>query len=141
MSTGCKTDKRDAHKIAKCLAFGTYSKVFVPDDNNIAVKEDIRMRDDAIIMLKQTKQQIIAFCARHDKRYDGKSIWTQRHIQWLSTLDLGTVLLNEPLAEYLITLAQLTEKIKCFDKRIEGIASQERYAENVRKNCCGRITE
>ena len=86
-----KTDKRDARKIAKCLAFGTYSKVFVPDDNDIAVKEYIRMRDDAKIMLKQTKQQIIAFCTRHDKR---------------------------------------------FGKRIEEIASQERYAENVRKLQC-----
>ena len=86
-----KTDKRDARKIAKCLAFGTYSKFFVPDDNDIAVKEYIRMRDDAKIMLKQTKQQIIAFCTRHDKR---------------------------------------------FGKRIEEIASQERYAENVRKLQC-----
>ena len=86
-----KTDKRDARKIAKCLAYGTYSKVFVPDDNDIAVKEYIRMRDDAKIMLKQTKQQIIAFCTRHDKR---------------------------------------------FGKRIEEIASQERYAENVRKLQC-----
>ena len=68
-----KTDKHDARKIAKCLAFGTYSKVFVPDDNDIAVKEYIRMRDDAKIMLKQTKQQIIAFCTRHDKRF-GKRI-------------------------------------------------------------------
>ena len=34
-----KTDKRDARKIAKCLAFGTYSKVFVPDDDDVAVKE------------------------------------------------------------------------------------------------------
>ena len=131
-----KTDKRDARKIAKCLAFGTYSKVFVPDDNDVAVKEYIRMRDDAKIMLKQTKQQIIAFCTRHDKRYDGKSTWTQRHIQWLNTLDLGNVLLNETLAEYLITLAQLTEKIKRFDKRMEKIASQERYTENVRKLQC-----
>jgi transposase len=131
-----KTDRRDARWIAKCLAFGTYSKVYVPSDEDNAVKEYIRMRDDAKIMLKQTKQQIIAFCTRHGKRYDGKCTWTQRHMQWLSTLDLGSVMLNETLAEYLITLAQLTEKIERFDKRIEEIASQERYAENAGKLQC-----
>ena len=30
-----KTDKRDALKIAKCLAYGTYSPVYVPTDQNI----------------------------------------------------------------------------------------------------------
>ena len=133
-----KTDKRDARKIAKCLAYGTYSKVFVPSDEDNAVKEYIRMRDDTKAMLKQTKQQIIALCTRHDKRYDGKSNWTQRHMQWLSTLDLGSVMLNETLAEYLITLAQLTDKIERFDKRIEEIASQENYAENAKKLQCLR---
>lgn len=42
-----KTDKRDARKIAKCLAYGTYSKVFVPSDEDNSIKEYIRMRDDA----------------------------------------------------------------------------------------------
>ena len=32
-----KTDKRDARKIAKCLAYGTYSKVFVPRDRKSVV--------------------------------------------------------------------------------------------------------
>ena len=102
-----KTDKRDARKIAKCLAFGTYSKVFVPDDDDVAVKEYIRMRDDAKIMLKQTKQQIIAFCTRHNMRYDGKSNWTQRHLHWLSTLDLGSVMLNETLSSSTCVLSMM----------------------------------
>ena len=59
-------------------------------------------------------------------------------MQWLSTLDLGSVMLNETLAEYLITLAQLTDKIERFDKRIEEIASQENYAENAKKLQCLR---
>ena len=130
-----KTDKRDARKIAKCLAFGTYSKVFVPDDDDVAVKEYIRMRDDIKMMQKQTKQQILAFCLRHDKHFDGSN-WTQRHIQWLNALDFGNAILNETLAEYLITLTQLTEKIKCFDERIEEFSTQEKYAENAKKLQC-----
>ena len=94
-----KTDKRDVRKIAQCLAYGTYSKVFVPSDEDNAVKEYIRMRDDAKTMLKQTKQQIIALCTRHDKHYDGRSNWTQRHMEWFKSLDFGDGILNETLAE------------------------------------------
>ena len=38
-----KTDYRDAVKIAKCLAYGTYSPVHVPTRGDEAVKEYIRM--------------------------------------------------------------------------------------------------
>ena len=36
-----KTDKRDAANIAKCLAYHTYSKVFVPTNEDNAIKEFI----------------------------------------------------------------------------------------------------
>jgi len=42
-----KTDKRDTRKSAKCLAYRTYSPVYVPTDQDNAIKEYIRMRDDA----------------------------------------------------------------------------------------------
>ncbi len=96
------------------------------------------MRDDAKTALKQTKQQIIALCTRHDKRFDGKSNWTQRHIKWLHELDLGNAVLNETLTEYLVTLSQLMDKIERFDKRIEEFAVQESYAENAKKLQCLR---
>ena len=133
-----KTDKRDARKVAQCLAYGTYSKVFVPSNEDNAVKEYIRMRDDAKTMLKQTKQQIIALCTRHDKHYDGRSNWTQRHMEWLKHLDLGNKILNETLTEYLVTLAQLIDKVERFDKRIDEFAAEKQYAENAKKLQCYR---
>ena len=138
MANEIKTDKRDARKIAKCLAYGTYSAVFVPNDDDNAVKEYIRMRDDAKTMLKQTKQQIIALCTRHGKIYDGKTNWTQRHFDWLKHLEFGNAVLKETLTEYLITLEQLIDKIERFDKRIEELAQQEKYKENAKKLQCYR---
>ena len=131
-----KTDKRDAVKIAKCLAYGTYSSVYVPTDEDNAVKEYIRMRDDAKTMLKQTKQQIIAFCTRHGKHFDGKSYWTQKHIAWLGALQMKDEMLQETLTEYLLTYHQLSDKVDRYDKRIEELAQKESYAENVKKLVC-----
>lgn len=50
-----KTDKRDAANIARCLAFHTYSEVYVPDNDDNDVKEYIRMRDDQKLYLKKVK--------------------------------------------------------------------------------------
>ena len=133
-----KTDKRDARKIAKCLAYGTYSKVFVPSDEDNAVKEYIRMRDDAKNMLKQTKQQIIAFCTRHNKHYDGRGNWTMRHMEWLKHIKFDNDILNETLTEYMITLDQLISKVERLDKRIGELAKQERYEDRVKKLECFR---
>lgn len=72
-----KTDKRDAGNIARCLAFHTYSEVHVPTDEDNAIKEYIRMRNDHKINLKKTKQQILALVLRLGKKFEGgKTYWT-----------------------------------------------------------------
>lgn len=131
-----KTDKRDAGNIARCLAFRTYSEVFVPTAEDEAVKDFIRMRDDQKKALKGIKQQILAFVLRHGYRFDGgKNYWTGKHVTWLKSLNLGGTL-QESLEEYLITYEYLTDKIKRLDRRIEELAGDERYAENVKKLSC-----
>ena len=131
-----KTDKRDARKIAKCLAYGTYSPVYVPADQDNAIKEYIRMRDDVQAMLKQIKQQINALCLRHGKVFDGKSNWTEKHMQWLRKLTFANAIVQETLCEYLITLEQLRDKVERLDKRIEEFSRMDDYAEKVGKLVC-----
>lgn len=53
-----KTDRRDAKVIAQCLAYRTYSPVYVPTKEDAAVKQYFRMRDDHKAALKKIKQQI-----------------------------------------------------------------------------------
>jgi transposase len=131
-----KTDKRDSGNIAKCLAYQTYSAVHVPTEEDGAVKEYIRMRDSQKNLLKATKQQILALVLRHGKVFeDGKSYWTIKHVNWLKSLDLGGVL-QEGLAEYLVTYEYLTDKIKRLDGRIEELAGTERYQEQVSRLQC-----
>ena len=131
-----KTDKRDAQNIAQCLAYGTYSAVYVPSDEDNAVKEYIRMRDDANKLLKQTKQQLQALCNRHGKNYDGKTKWTQRHLEWLRSLKFDQPVLQETMEEYLVTYNQLRDKVDRMDARITELAAKETYNENVHKLGC-----
>jgi transposase len=131
-----KTDKRDSGNIAKCLAYRTYSAVHVPTEEDNAVKEFIRMRDSQKQLLKATKQQILALVLRHGSIFEGgKSYWTKKHVDWLKSLDLGGVL-QESLAEYLVTYEYLTDKINRLEGRIEELSKAERYQEKVSKLQC-----
>jgi len=132
-----KTDKRDAAKIAKCLAYNTYSAVNIPTEEDNAAKEYIRMRDDEKGTLKKIKQRILSFCNRHGKQFtDGRSKWTIKHLSWLSKLDFGNEVLQEAFDEYLVIYHQADSKVKLFDKRIEALAHSGSYEESVKKLLC-----
>lgn len=131
-----KTDRRDAERIARCLAYHMYKPVYIPDDEDNAVKEYIRMRDDVKQHLKATKQQIISFTTRLGSQFDGKTYWTQKHLAWLEKLEFPNAILRETLWEYLALYYTLSEKIAVFDKRIEELSHLARYEENVGKLCC-----
>ena len=130
-----KTDKRDAELIGRCLAQHNYSSVYVPTDADEQIKEFLRMRDDHKLALKKIKQQILAFCLRHNYRYDGNSHWTASHLQWLRSLT-PEALYKEILDEYLLTYDTLVAKLERLDSRIEELASRDGYSEFVRKLCC-----
>jgi transposase len=130
-----KTDKRDAEIIARCLAQHNYSPVHIPTEKDEQTKEFLRMRDDHKLALKKVKQQILAFCLRHNYRYEGNSHWTAAHIKWLRSLQ-PEALYKEILDEYLLTYTTLSDKLERLDKRIEELASQDEYKKDVKKLSC-----
>lgn len=129
-----KTDARDAVMIAQCLSYGGYHPVYIPAEEDDSVKEYLRMRDDHKLALKKVKQQINTFCLRHGHRYE-KTKWTIAHLKWLKQLELSA-LYRETLDEYMASYDEQTAKIERFDKRIEELASQERYQKKVKKLGC-----
>ena len=94
------------------------------------------MRDDHKLALKKIKQQILSFCLRHGYSYTGGSQnWTKTHLKWLRELKPGGMY-QEILEEYLLTYNNLVDKLERMDKRIEEMAAEEEYAEDVRKLSC-----
>lgn len=129
-----KTDARDAKMIAQCLSYGGYHAVYVPTEEDDSVKEYLRMRDDHKLALKKVKQQINAFCLRHGHHY-AQTKWTVAHWKWLKKLEFSA-LYREVLDEYMTSYEEYVAKIERFDQRIEELASQERYAEKVKRLGC-----
>lgn len=130
-----KTDKRDAVAIAKSLMTHGYSEVHMPDEEDEAVRDYIRMREDLKHQLKVTKQQIGALCHRHGFHYSDGQYWTKKHLEWLRSLPVSGML-KETLDGYLRTFDTLNDRINEADMRIEQIAETDKYRESVHKLIC-----
>ena len=132
-----KTDYRDAAKIARCLAYNTYRSVYVPDEEDEAVKEYIRMRDSAKDHAKQLKQRILALCTRQRKVFsETRKNWTKAHMKWLQHLKFENAIIQEAFDEYVIQLNEAEARLKRYDEQIEKWAKLPRYAEKVSKLTC-----
>ena len=112
-----KTDKRDADAISKCLQNHDYSEVYTPDEEDEAVRDYIRMRQDHKEALKKIKQQIIAFCHRHGFEYtEGKNYWTMKHLKWLRNLPAEGCLRKHWMITCLHTIHLLTASARWIRK-------------------------
>ncbi len=132
-----KTDHRDAEKIAKCLAYRTYSPVHIPTKEDEGVKEYIRMRDNTNGHIKQLKQRILALCLRWKKVFTGtKHNWTVAHMQWLQHLKFEDSSVQLAFDEYVIQLNEEIARLARFDAKIEEMADKPEYAEKVSKLTC-----
>lgn len=126
-----KTDKIDSEIIAKCLAFNTYSPVYVPDATDQEVRDFIRMRDARVQALKVVKQQILSFVLNHGHKYGGgKKYWTKTHIKWLRDIEFSGVT-KETFLEMLAEFDHLTGKVERLNLRIEELSQTDRYQEKV----------
>lgn len=130
-----KNDKRDARGIAEDLCHHKYSEVHMPDEEDEAVRDYIRMREDLKKQQKVTKQQISALCHRHGFHFEDGKYWTKKHRKWLRELPVEGYL-KETLDGYLRTLDYCSDRIDEMDFEIETIAEADKYRESVHKLIC-----
>ena len=92
------------------------------DDEDIEIKEFVRLRKNACKARGVIKKQINAFVLRHGFNYQ-RSKWTVAHIKWLKQLELSAIL-RETLNEMLLQYYDLNDRIERFDASIEAFSQQ-----------------
>lgn len=130
-----KNDRMDARNIARNLAYGTYKPVYVPKQEDIDIKEYMRMRNFHKKQLKATKQAIKSLVLRQGHQYAGSKNWTIAYIKWLTELEMG-YMARETLDEYLLNFHSLTDKIERIDLRIEELSKTEVYQTKTKQLEC-----
>lgn len=83
-----KTDKRDAMKLAKSLRSNDLVAVNIPDSVDEAIRDLCRGRTDAVDDLRRARSRLLALLRRLGYKYDGKTHWSQAHMNYLRGLKM-----------------------------------------------------
>jgi len=121
-----KTDRRDSLSLARLLRAGELTAVCVPDDEQEALRDLTRAREDLKHLQRQAKQRLLAFLLRHGKRYGGASNWTQAHFRWLETVKFDHPAQQIVMQEYVDTVLSCGKRVAELERQIEQTAQGSR---------------
>lgn len=107
-----KTDGRDSVQLAECSRAGQLRAVWVPDEEDEAMRDLTRAREDAVTARLQARQQLKSFLLRHGVRSPHKTAWTKSYNAWLSQLKFEAGQQQQVFTEYCLA-------VKAADQRLE----------------------
>ena len=115
-----KTDRRDAELLAQLHRSGELTGVWVPDQEQEAMRDLTRAREDIKSMERQAKQRLGAFLLRHGIVYEsGKSKWTQAHFRWMEKIKFDHPVQQIVFEEYIDTVKQIQERVKNLEHEMQ----------------------
>lgn len=129
-----KTDRIDAKNLARLHRAGELTSVRVPTAEEEAVRDLIRMREDAKGDRRMAIQRLKSFLLRYGCRYPRLAKgWSLPYERWVLGLKLDQPCAQEAL-DHLIAIVQTRQvNLDSLDRRIEELAVQPPLAEAVRK--------
>lgn len=122
-----KTNKIDARNLAIRHRSGDLTTILVPKEEQEAVRDLMRAREDALEDLQRTRRRLGSFLLRQGLRYRTGKPWTAGHLKWLKGLSFEHAHFQQVLDEYRLALDEATERLERFDVRVEETAEQEQY--------------
>jgi len=134
-----KTDRRDARKLAFLFRAGLLTEVQPPTEADEAARDLCRAREDARVDLLRCRHRLTKFLLRRGIVFTaGKRAWTNMHRQWLYSLRFEHVCDQTVLADYLLAVEHIEQRLTSFVSQLEQLAKDERYAQAVATLRCFR---
>jgi len=113
-----KTDRRDACNLARLYRAGELTAIYVPREDDEAMRDLVRGRQDAIHDQRKVRQQLGGFLLRHDFRYPGKCVWTVAHRRWLAGIRMPHPAQQIMLQEYIHSVEECTQRVHRLTEQI-----------------------
>ena len=115
-----KTDRRDSEKLSRLDRAGELTAVWVPDQEQEAMRDLTRAREDMKGLERITKQRLNAFLLRYGRIYEsGKSRWTQAHFRWMEGLKFDVAVQQIVFQEYVDAVKQAEARVAGLEKEME----------------------
>ena len=124
-----KTDRRDALKLARYLRAGDLTAVWVPDEEQEAMRDLCRARGDMKSQERKAQQQLNAFVLRHGHHWPAnKKRWTAAHFNWLEELTFAHDWQQVVLQEYINAVKAASGRVADMMGQMERVLPQWRMA-------------
>jgi transposase len=115
-----KTDRRDSEKLSRLDRAGELTPVWVPDQEQEAMRDLTRAREDMKGLERTTKQRLNAFLLRYGRIYErGKSRWTQAHFRWMEGLKFDVTVQHIVFQEYVEAVRQAEARVAGLEREME----------------------
>ena len=127
-----KTDRRDAHKLARLLRSDDLTTVHPPTSADEAVRDLCRCREDARKDLLRARHRLDTFLLRRACLYTlTRRRWGQPYRTWLNGLKFEHTADQVTFEDYVRTIAQAEERLRRLDEQLGLVAGQDPYREPV----------
>ena len=119
-----KTDRRDALRLAQLLRAGELTAVWVPTEQDEALRDLVRARQDAKEDLLRARHRLSKFLLRNGLHApQGVRNWTTKHRQWVNTLKWENRAQQIAFQEYLHQIDEMDARIKRLEAEMHTQAS------------------
>ncbi|MCB1829479.1 MAG: IS110 family transposase [Gammaproteobacteria bacterium] len=120
-----KTDRRDASKLAQALRNGDLTAVWVPDEEQEAMRDLTRARDDMKAQERKARQQLNAYVLRHGQAWpSNRTRWTKTHYNWLESLQFDHDWQQVVLQEYINAVKAASRRVADITTQMERVLPQ-----------------
>src|SRR6478735_357927 len=114
-----KTDRRDADQLARLYRAGELKAIYVPDQEDEAVRDLIRARTTAVHDQRRARNRLKGFLLRLGFRYTGKTSWNDAHKRYLSGLLMPRPAQQIVFQEYIHAIDDATERVARLTEAVE----------------------
>jgi transposase len=126
-----KTDRRDALSLARLHRSGELTPVYVPREDDEAMRDLVRGREDAVNATRTARQRLSALLLRQGFRYSGKKAWSGAHLRWLADIKMPHPAQQIALQEYLNSIEENSERVDRLTEQILKLIPTWRMAQVV----------
>jgi transposase len=127
-----KNDRRDALSLARLYRAGELTPVYVPTEEDEAMRDLTRGREDAAKALRVAKQHLLAFLLRYGHRYSGKTYWSKAFWNWIADIKMPHRAQQIMLQEYVHAVHEQCERVQRLTDQIRELVPQWRLAPMVK---------
>ena len=134
-----KTDRRDAIQLAVLYRAGALTAIHVPTDQEEAVRDLLRCREDIRADLLRARHRLSKFLLRHGRRFTAtKSTWSQRHHAWLRAQTWPLPALTQTYEAYVRTVDEAIARLRIVERQLQDLVLIEPLRTRVQRLRCFR---